>query len=87
MAILPLFPSLEGRTSYSIEDKPWPPHSSLLGDGVMAMVILPLFFWLEGQTSYYVEDKQWPPHTPLLGEGGNDHGHTLSLFRPRRATS
>ena len=53
----------------------------------MAMVILPLFFWLEGQTFYYVEDKQWPPHNSLLGDGGNGHGHTLSLLKPRRTTS
>ena len=122
MVILSTFLSLEGQTSYYVEGKPWPPHSSLLGDGGnghahtlpllkprratsysiegrslpphnphigkwggMAMVIFPLFFWLEGQTSCYVEDKQWPLRNSLLGDGGNGHGHTPSLLRPRRA--
>ena len=49
------------------------------------MVVLPLFFWLEGQASYHVEDKPWPPHSSLLRDGSNDHGHTLSLLKPRRA--
>jgi len=33
MVILPLFFWLEGQASYHVEDKPWPHHSSLLGDG------------------------------------------------------
>ena len=33
MVLLLLFLWLEGQTSYYVEDKPWPPHSSLLGDG------------------------------------------------------
>ena len=49
------------------------------------MVVLPLFFWLEGQASYHVEDKPWPPHSSLLRDGSNDHGHTRSLLKPRRA--
>jgi len=122
MVILHFFFWLEGQASYYVEDKQWPPGSSLLRDGSnghghtlsplktrrayllfyrgqamvtsqptigkwrqVAMVLLLLFLWLEGQTSYYVEDKPWPPHNSLLGDGGNDHGHTLSLLKPRRA--
>ena len=33
MVIHSFFLSLEWQTSYSKEDKPWSPHSSLLGDG------------------------------------------------------
>ena len=56
-----------------------------IGKWKRGMVILPLFLRLEGQTSYSMEDRPWPPHNSLMRMEGNDHGHTSSLLRARKA--
>ena len=86
MVILSPFLSLEGQTSYSIEDKPWPPHSSLLEDGSNDHGHTLYLLKTTKASSYSIEGKSWPPHNPHywnMGAGG--HGPTPSLLVARRA--